>query len=180
VLDPFKEAIMYKIILAVTIVALQWMPISTYADTIYSWEDQDGIMRFSNEPPPEGVAASEVTTLEADDASDPASGNKRRSSYDAMVEKASREADRSRQEREAREAAEAAEKKRLAEQKRQERIQAERERLNKQIEAVKNRAVSPTYPNGMKQAQIEALAKEIEKLNQPPGSADNKTEKTDE
>jgi hypothetical protein len=170
---------MYKIILAVAIVALQWMPISAYAD-IYSWKDQDGIMRYSNDPPPEGVTAFQVTASEETNTGDPASGDKRRTSYDAMVEKASKEADRSKQEREAREAAEAAEKKRLAEQKRQERIQAERERLNKQIEAVKNRAVSPTYPNGMKQAQIEALAKEIEKLNQPPGSSDNKTEKTDE
>lgn len=170
---------MYKIILAVAIVALQWLPISTYADTIYSWKDKDGIMRYSNDPPPEGVTAFQVSASEETDAGDPASGDKRRTSYDTMVEKASQEADRSRQEREAREAAEAAEKKRLAEQKRQERLQAERERLKKQIEAVKNRAVSPTYPNGMKQAQIEALAKEIEKLNQPPATADKKTEKSD-
>jgi septal ring factor EnvC (AmiA/AmiB activator) len=177
--DPFKEAIMYKIILVAAIVALQWMPISTYADTIYSWKDANGITRFSNEPPPEGVTDFKVTSSEATQASEPASGDTRRSSYDAMVDKASQEADQSREAREAKEAAEAAEKKRLAEQKRQARIQAERERLNKQIEAVKKRAVSPTQPYGMKQAQIEALTKEIEKLDQAASSADNKPEKAD-
>ncbi|MEJ2154985.1 MAG: hypothetical protein P8X96_06600 [Desulfobacteraceae bacterium] len=36
--------------------------------------------------------------------------------------------------------------------------------------------MSPTYPNGMKQAQIEALTKKIEKLAQDAGSADKKSE----
>jgi hypothetical protein len=175
--DPFKEAIMFKIILVAAIIALQWMPISTFADKIYSWKDANGITRFSNEPPPQGVTDFKVTSSEATEDSGPASGDERRSSYDAMVEKASEEADQSREAREAKEAAEAAEKKRLAEQKRQERIQAEQERIKKQIEAVKKRAVSPTQPYGMKKAQIEALTKELEKLDQSASSADHKPEK---
>jgi molecular chaperone DnaK (HSP70) len=176
--DPFKEAIMLKIILVAAIVALQWMPISTHADKIYSWKDANGITRFSNEPPPEGVTDFKVTSSGATEASGPASGAQRRSSYDEMVEKASKEADQSIEARQAKEAAEAAEKKRLAEQKRQERIQAEKERIKKQIEAVKKHAVSPTQPYGMKKAQIEALTKELEKLDQSAASsADNKSEK---
>lgn len=167
---------MLKIILAVTMVALQWMPYSAFADTIYSWKGQDGTLRFSSEPPPEGVTEYQATSSQVTDAINPSSENKRRPSYDAMVEKASQEADQSRQERLDREAAQAAEEKRIAEKKRQERIQTERKRLEKQIEAVKQRAVSPTYPNGMKQAQIEALTKKIEKLAQDAGSADKKSE----
>lgn len=169
---------MLKIILVAAIVALQWMPISTHADKIYSWKDANGITRFSNEPPPEGVTDFKVTSSGATEASGPASGAQRRSSYDEMVEKASKEADQSIEARQAKEAAEAAEKKRLAEQKRQERIQAEKERIKKQIEAVKKHAVSPTQPYGMKKAQIEALTKELEKLDQSAASsADNKSEK---
>jgi hypothetical protein len=167
---------MFKIILVAAIVALQWMPISTSADTIYSWKDANGITRFSNDPPPEGVTDFQVTTSAATEASRPTSGDQRRSSYDAMVEKASKEADQSIEAREAKEAAEAAKKKRLAEQKRQERIQAERERLKEQIEAVKKRAVSPTQPYGMKKAQIDKLTKKLEKLGQTASDADNKSE----
>ena len=171
---------MNRLILAVAMVALQCLPSSVYADTIYSWKGKDGTLRFSNEPPPEGVTEFQTTVSTATDASDQASAKKRRASYDAMVEKASREADRSRQQRQKAMAAQEAEKKRLAEEKRQARIQTERKRLEQQIETIKNRAVSPTFPNGMKQAQIEALTKEIEKLNQDSSSTDKKPENANE
>lgn len=171
---------MRKKILQTTMVALLLMPIFAYADTIYSWKGSDGTLRFSNEPPPEGVKAFQTTTSNKTDGDNQLSVDKRRASYDAMVEESAREAERSRQERQAREAAEAAEKERNAEKKRQERIRTEQKRIKQQIEAVKKRAVSPTYPNGMKQAQIDALAKEIEKLNQGEDAANKKPEKKGE
>lgn len=147
------------------IVALFWLPTSLGAETIYTWKEKDGVLRFSNEPPPEHIkeyqtTESADTVMQGDEQS-----NKRRSSYDKMVERASKDADASREKREKEAAAKAAEKKRIAEEKERARIAAERKRLEAQIDAIKNRAVSPTYPYGLKQAQIEAIKKEIEKLN---------------
>ncbi len=145
-------------------IGLLALPNTSYTDTIYSWRGKDGALRFSNAPPPEGVTDYQTTTSEISGGSDQNPTNQRRASYDAMVKKASSEADRSIIERQKREAAVEAEKKRITEEKRKARIQAQRKELEQQIEAIKNRAVSPTMPNGMKQAQIEALKKEIEKL----------------
>jgi len=91
-------------------------------------------------------------------------GNQRRTSYDQMVESTVRETNAAEAKREEEEAARTAEKALQAEKQRQASIQVERVRLKQQIETIKNRAVSPTYPNGMKQAQIEAITREIEKL----------------
>lgn len=143
------------------IVALVWLPISPGAETIYTWKDKDGVLRFSNEPPPEHISEYQIT----ESADTGPQNNQRRSSYDEMVKRASKDADDAREKREKEAAAKAAEKKRIAEEKERARIAAERKRLEEQINAIKNRAVSPTYPNGMKQAQIEAIKKEIEKLN---------------
>lgn len=146
------------------IIGIMWLPITAHTDTIYSWKGKDGSLRFSNDPPPEGVTEYQMKASEITWANDQDPENKRRASYDAMVQKASIEADRSRKERQEREAALAAEKRRIAEEKRKLRIQTERKRLEQQIEVINNRAVSPTMPYGMKQAQIEALTKKIEKL----------------
>lgn len=143
------------------IIALFCLPVSSGAETIYTWKDKDGVLKFSNEPPPEHIAEYQ-TTKSAD--TGPQS-NQRRSSYDEMVKRASKDADAARVKREKEATAKAAEEKRIAEEKERARIAAERKRLEEQIKVIKNRAVSPTYPNGMKQAQIEAITKEIEKLN---------------
>lgn len=147
------------------IVALFWLPISLGAETIYTWKDKDGVLRFSNAPPPEHIKEYQITESEDKGSQSDEPSNKRRSSYDQMVQRASKDADASREKRKKEAAAKAAEKKRMAEEKEQARIAAERKRLEAQIDAIKNRAVSPTYPYGMKQAQIEAIKKEIEELN---------------
>ena len=167
------------IILGLAMIALLWAPTTSYADTIYTWKDKDGTMRFSNEPPPEGVTNYQTTTSDVTGGSDQAPVNQRRSSYDVMVEKAKKEADQSKKERQDREAAAQAKKKRIAEEKQKAQIQAQKEELEKQIEAIQNRAVSPTMPHGMKQAQIEALKKEIEKLEAGEDTGGTPTEKSD-
>jgi hypothetical protein len=159
---------MKKAILLI-IVALFWLPIFVGAETIYTWKDKDGVLRFSNEPPPEHIEEYQITESAGTGSQSNEQSNQRRSSYDTMVRRATIDADASREKREKEAAAKAAEKKRIAEEKEQARIAAERKRLEEQINAIKNRAVSPTYPYGMKQAQIEALKKEIEKLNKGAG-----------
>lgn len=171
---------MKKTIFALAMIALLWHPITVYADTIYSWKGKDGTLKFSDEPPPEDVTEYQTTVSDVTGGSDQAPGNERRSSYDIMVQKATRESDQLRKERQERAATQAAEKERVAEEKRKARIAAERKRLEQQIEAIKGRAVSPTYPNGMKQAQINALKKEIEKLGDGGGNTGSKKESPDE
>lgn len=136
-----------------------WLPLHSNAETIYTWTDQDGSLMFSNSPPPEGVMDYQTTESEPT-----STGNQRRTSYDQMVESTVRETNAAEAKREEEEAARTAEKALQAEKQRQASIQVERVRLKQQIETIKNRAVSPTYPNGMKQAQIEAITREIEKL----------------
>lgn len=139
------------------------------SDTVYTWTDANGVQQFSNDPPEnvENYQRIESETVRPDS---PQASDKRRPSYDRMVDQAVQEARRLEQERRAKEAAQAAEEKRLAEKRRQEKITAERIRLLKQIEAIKNRAVSPTYPLGMKQAQIDKIQKQIDALEKKPDS----------
>ena len=150
------------------------------SDAIYTWKDANGVQRFSNDPPQnvENYQRIESTDVRPDTNDD---ANKRRTSYDRMVEKANEESRRLEEESRAREAKRIAEEKRLAEEHRQAKIDAERKRLMKQIEAIKNRAVSPTNPPGMKQAQIDEIQKQIDALEKKPDTdASSKQEKAAE
>lgn len=145
------------------------------SDTIYTWTDANGIQRFSNTPP-EGVEKYQQIESQTVRPDSPEASDQRRSSYDQMVQKATQEYRQLDQERRAKEAARAAKEKRLAEERRQAKIEAERSRLLEQIEAIKNRAVSPTYPLGMKQAQIDKIQQQIDALEKNP-DADASPEK---
>lgn len=152
------------------IIALFLTPSFADAETIYTWKGKDGVMKFSDEPPPEDVKDYKTLKTPDTEAKDPASTGQRRSSFDQMVQQASKEADASNEQRIKEAAVKAQEKQRIEEEKQTAQRQAERKRLESEIEAIKRRAVSRTYPNGMKQAQIEALRKEIEKLGLRPAT----------
>lgn len=138
------------------------------SDTIYTWTDASGVQRFSSDPPPEGVENYQQIESRTLPPAGTEAGDRRRPSYDRMVQQALQEARQLEQQRKAEAAARAAEEKRIAEERRQAKIQAERSRLLQQIEAIKNRAVSPTYPLGMKQAQIDKIRKQIDALEKNP------------
>lgn len=146
------------------IIAFFLIPSSISADMIYTWKDKDGITKFSNEQPPEDVTDYKTIITPDAEADDSAQEAQRRSSFDQMVRKASKAANTSSNQRTKKAAQKAAEQQRVIEAQKEARRQAERKRLESQIEAIKKRAVSRTYPNGMKQAQIEALRKEIDAL----------------
>jgi hypothetical protein len=150
------------------------------SDTIYTWTDAKGIQRFSNTPP-QGVENYKQIESQAVRPDSPEASDQRRSSYDQMVQHATEEYRQLDQQRRAKEAARIAKEKRLAEKRRQAKIESERRRLLEQIEAIKNRAVSPTYPQGMKQAQIDKIQKQIDALeNNPDADASPKKEKSAE
>lgn len=146
------------------IIVLFFIPSSIGAETIYTWKGKDGIIKFSNEQPPEDVTDYKTIVTPDEDVEDSSKERQRRSSYDQMVQQASRAADTSSRQRTKKAAQKTTEKQRIEEQQQKAERQAERKRLESQIEAIKNRAVSRTYPNGMKEAQIEALREEIRKL----------------
>jgi hypothetical protein len=164
--EPIMKAMMMMLALAIGLL----LAANVSSDTIYTWTDANGVQRFSSDPPPEGVGnyqqiESEDVPADSTDASD-----RRRPSYDRMVQQALQEARQLEQQRNAEAAARAAEEKRIAEERRQAKIQAERSRLLQQIEAIKIRAVSPTYPPGMKQAQIDKIMKQIDTLEKSPNA----------
>ncbi len=138
------------------------------AGTIYTWTDKDGNKRFSNEPPPEGVTEYQVQTMPSSATSAETPGQNRRPEYDRMVEEAKAERRQLEQERKAAEAAKAAERKRQAELERQSRIDAQRKELEREIEAIRNRALSPTFSKGMQEAQIKAIQEQIDQLEASP------------
>jgi hypothetical protein len=150
------------------IISMLLIPSFPGAETIYTWKGRDGAKKFSNEPPPEDVKDYKTIETLDTETENPDSEGLRRSSFDQMVQQASKKADASNQRRIKETAEKAQEQQRIAQEKQTARRQAERKRLESQIEAIEGRAVSRTYPNGMKQAQIEALRKEIEKLELGP------------
>ena len=139
------------------------------SETIYTWTDRDGTRRFSNQPPPEGVKMYQAETVSpANTADTPA--EKRRAGYDRMVERAAAESRHLEQQRKTAEAAKAAEQQRQAEAHRQNHIEAQRKQLEKKIKAIRKRALSPTYTQGMQEAQIEELRQQIKQLSGQPES----------
>jgi hypothetical protein len=153
----------------VILVFLFWLPAVVSAEEIYTWKDHNGVQQFGNQPPPEHIKDYKI--VESSSAGVQNADNQRRRGYDEMVERASKQADASIEKRENEAAAKAAEKKRIVEQQEKDRLHHERKRLEAQIEEIKKRAVSPTFPNGMKQAQIEALQKKIKALEKGDGTS---------
>lgn len=134
------------------------------ADTIYSWTDEQGVQRFSNDPPPEGIENFQTFESQASPPQTQNAVNERRPGYDRMVKQASDEAQQLERQREAQALARAEEKKRLAEAQRKEKIQAQRILLEQQIKSINKRALGPAFTQGMKQAQIDKIKKQIEAL----------------
>ncbi len=143
-------------------------PAVAVTDTIYRWTDDRGVERFSNDPPPQGINNFEKLESHPSPAENDAAAENRRSTYDRMVDAASEEAGQLEQERKLKAAAQAAKKKRVAEALRKEKIRTERKRLEQKIEALKKRALSPTYSQGMKQAQIKTIKTQIEQIEKSP------------
>lgn len=129
------------------------------AGTIYIWTDANGVKHFSDQAPPKGIQNYDTVQGEID-----RSGSEQREGFKQMMEEVEQENLQADQEREAKKAAKAAAEKEKKAAEEQNRIQAERERLQKKIDELNNRALSPTFTEGMRQAQIAAIRKEMEKI----------------
>lgn len=157
--------------LAVAVVILMVFSItSVQAEKVYMWTSPEGTRHFSNEPPPEGTKNVEIVeSIQPPDAG--AAGHTvdhNRQAYDKIVEKAKSEARQMETDRKAKKAAVDAEKKRRIEQERDARINAERAKLQKEIDAINARGLSPTFSQGMKDNLIKKVQNRIDILEKDP------------
>ncbi len=144
--------------IAATLVVLWMLTAPAIADTIYIWTDEKGVKRFSNQPP-EGVDNFETVDGTASKPEEQA-----RPGLEQMVEEVRRENQETERRREQEATLRKAEEKRKAEEQKNARMNAERARLQKQIDALNNRALSPTYTQGMRDNQIRKIQEEINAL----------------
>ncbi len=128
------------------------------ADTIYIWTDENGVKRFSNQLP-EGVEDYET---EQGASLDGEGGE--RPEFDRMIEEVKQQNRQSDIEREEEAARRKAEAERKAKEEKEARIAAERARLQEQIDALNNRALSPTFTQGMRDHQIRQIQEQIDAL----------------
>jgi hypothetical protein len=136
---------------------------TTMADTIYTWTDADGVKRYSNAQPPQGVG--NVQTIEEVQYDDTGADRNRRN-YEAMVKEASKAADRHFEQQDRKKAMQADAKRRREQEAQNQKIAEERARLMKEIEAIKQRGYSPTFTKGMQDNLIKEVQAKIDQLDQ--------------
>lgn len=142
--------------------------ISGADEKIYHWTDENGVQHFSSSPPADGSMDVETFKSLNRPEADQNGTNVQREAYKQMLEKQKVESQKLEQAREREKQALEVEKKQKAEQARQAEIQRQKENLQQQIDALNNRGLSPTFPKGMRDSQIEALQKKIELLEKAP------------
>jgi hypothetical protein len=152
---------MKKILMTAAAVLLLVSP--SLADSIYVWTDEKGVKNFSDQPP-EGVK--DYQKIESDGSETPPNENQR-PEYREMMEKVKQE-NQANDQRKAEEAAAQKERQESAAQAQKDAgKQAERERLQKQIDELNQRAISPNFSQGMRENLIKDVQKQIDALDQP-------------
>ena len=136
------------------------------AGTIYTWTDANGVQHYSNTQPPEDAA--NVQTIDEVDY-DAVGADRRRMEFDRMVEQASEEAERHFDQQARQKALQAEQRKQLQKQARAQRVSEEKARLANEIEAIQNRALGPTFTQGMRDNLVRQLQEQIDRLEE--GSA---------
>ena len=152
-----QERIMKQIQIMVTIILILSPP--AIAETVYEWTDADHTKRFSDRPPPPGTEYSEIVT-----SSRPSESTDERPGFNKMIEDAREESRRYEFEQQKKREEAQAIKKEKEQATRQTRIQDQRRDLERQIKALRNRALSTTFSQGMRDAQIKALENKIKQL----------------
>ena len=137
------------------------------AETIYSWTDDQGIRRYSNQAPPENARDVKILeSVESSEGTTTSSAPDRR--FDEFVERVRNESRELERERQASEAARAAEKQRRRQTQQEARIDAERRKLQAEIDAIKARGLSRTFSQGMKDSLIQKVQKRMDLLEKDP------------
>lgn len=133
------------------------------ADRIYIWTDENGVKRFSDALP-DDVQAYE--TAESATIRNPTSGTdeKGRPGLNKMLEDVEEENRQTDARKEAEESRRVDAQAAKAKAEKDAKAAGERARIQKQIDALNNRALSPTFTQGMRDNQIEALQKQMDAI----------------
>ena len=148
------------IILTLTI-CLSILGSPSWAGTIYTWTDADGVKRYSNSQPPEDVE--DVQTIDEVEYDDTDAESRRRD-FDRMAEEAGEEADKHFESQARQQARQEAQQKKRKEEARNQQIAAEKARLMKKIEALQNRGLGPNFTKGMRDNLIRPLQDKLDQL----------------
>ena len=163
---PHQEVPMYRTLILMITAGVMIVGGPAVAGTIYTWTDANGVQHYSNTQPPEDAA--NVQTIDEVDY-DAVGADRRRMEFDRMVEQASEEAERHFDQQARQKALQAEQRKQLQKQARAQRVSEEKARLANEIEAIQNRALGPTFTQGMRDNLVRQLQEQIDRLEE--GSA---------
>jgi len=138
---------------------------TVFADTIYTWTDADGVKRYSNSQPPEDVE--NVQTIQ-EIPYDQRGDDQNRREYNRMVEDASNSADRHFEEQADKKAQETEARRQQQLEAQARRIEQERAKLQKEIDDIQGRGLSPTFSAGQKAYLIKQVQERINQLENNP------------
>lgn len=156
---------MYRMIAAIVVVATAVFFKPVFSENIYIWTDADGVRRFSDVPPPSEIQ--EFTTTN-EIQSDPDEINQAQDEYDRLMQQVNQESEQRAREESERKAREVEVQKSQEMAKQAVRVFAERERLEKEMNAIDQRGLSSTFGPGQKAALMEAVQKKMDLLNNDP------------
>ena len=158
---------MQKAAISVLVIVL-WVCPGLAAENIYNWTDENGIRRFSDQPPPRNVKQYKTIQVPPDQSYEQEKAADKLQGYDSTVERDKGETRQGEQESIQGETSRAAEEKQKAESGMKARVEAERQRLNEKIDAINKRPLSRTYDNSFKNARIDEIQKQLDNLNNSP------------
>ncbi|XPS89229.1 uncharacterized protein Dvar_72480 [Desulfosarcina variabilis str. Montpellier] len=132
------------------------------AGTIYTWTDADGVKRYSNAQPPEDAQDFEIIN---EFRTDQDHSDQLRQEYDRMVEEASQEADRHFEEQSERKAKARQAAQQQKDEKHIQQLEQERQKLQKELEGIRNRGLGPTFSTGQKEHLIKQVQDKLDQLD---------------
>jgi hypothetical protein len=163
---PYEEVRMHRTIVFSLVALLSLFGSTVGADTIFTWTDANGVKRYSNSQPPEGVE--NLQTIQEIPYEQNGDGQNRQE-YDRMVEDASKQADRHFEEQAQKKALETEARRRQQREAQTVQVDEARARLEKEIATIQGRGLSPTFSAGQKENLIRQIQ---EKINQLEGTPD--------
>ena len=144
-----------------------WVCSGLADENIYTWTDKNGVKRFSDRQPDDVKHYDTIRSPPGQsEYGAPAGGS--RPEYDQMIENVRQEKQQTEQERVQAGADRAAEEKRDEDARKKDRIEAERRLLQEKIDDLKKRPTGRTYNQSFKNARIEEIGKQLDKLNNSP------------
>ena len=148
-------------------VVMFWVCPCLAGENIYTWTDKNGVKRFSDRQP-DDVKKFDTIRISPGKSEFGAPAGDSRSEYDQMIERVRQEQQQTEQERIQAGADRAADEKRNADAREKERIEDERRQLQEKIDDLKKRPTGRTYSQSFKNARIEEIEKQLDKLKNSP------------